>query len=289
MTQQQYINLQKRIMLRVEKKFYSAAYAAVKSQIDSFSNTLKDTGIASALTRLDLMFMNGAMIKMVKALYVSAALPIAKRHYQELKSIVDKLPKPDAKQFDPVIETKAAFGFNEKWTREIIAFFNQYLLDQATLYYSGPIKDFIRGILDQAIEEGWGVDKIANELDTQGDVFSKWKAKQIVRTEAVRATNYASMLSASEFDYEMEKTWLEVIDKRTRKTHRHLSGVGHQTVDFMSKYSNGLMFPGDPNGAAKEVINCRCTQKVTPKRDEKGMLIPIHHKLPLNVALGLAA
>lgn len=25
------------------------------------------------------------------------------------------------------------------------------------------------------------------------------------------------------------------------------------------KFSNGLMFPGDPNGGAAEVVNCRCT------------------------------
>lgn len=288
MTQQQYIALQKRIMKRIEKAFYPKVYDAVKSQIDSFSNTLKDTGIESALTRLDLLFMNGLMVKALKEMYVSAALPIASKHYTILKKIVDKAEKAEGKAFVPHMEKKQ-FGFNDKWTQDIIAFFNQYLLDQAVLYYSGPTKDFIRNILDQAIAEGWSVDKIAAELDGQGEVFSTWKARQITRTEAVRATNYASMLAANEFEYEMEKTWLEVRDNRTRKSHRHLSGVGHQTVDFLEKYSNGLMFPGDPKGPGKETINCRCTQKVMPKRDDRGLLIPITNRLPLNVALGLAA
>ena len=29
-------------------------------------------------------------------------------------------------------------------------------------------------------------------------------------------------------------------------------------VDVEEKFSNGLMYPGDPNGMAKEVVNCRC-------------------------------
>ena len=32
-----------------------------------------------------------------------------------------------------------------------------------------------------------------------------------------------------------------------------------EQVDNEKKFSNGCMFPGDPNGQAAEVYNCRCT------------------------------
>lgn len=43
---------------------------------------------------------------------------------------------------------------------------------------------------------------------------------------------------------------------RTRESHRRVDG---EIRELDEKFSNGLMFPGDPNGSAAEVVNCRCT------------------------------
>ena len=54
----------------------------------------------------------------------------------------------------------------------------------------------------------------------------------------------------------VRKEWLATLDGRTRHSHAMLDG---EKVDNEKKFSNGCMFPGDPNGPAAEVYNCRCT------------------------------
>lgn len=54
----------------------------------------------------------------------------------------------------------------------------------------------------------------------------------------------------------MQKQWLATLDSRTRHSHAMLDG---KTVDNQEPFSNGCMFPGDPQGPPQEVYNCRCT------------------------------
>jgi SPP1 gp7 family putative phage head morphogenesis protein len=112
------------------------------------------------------------------------------------------------------------------------------------------------------------------------------KAIRIVQTEGHRvreSARFEGMKQARNQGVEMQKRWLATLDSRTRDRHQRLDG---QTVDLDERFSNGLMYPGDPSGPAKEVINCRCTQisilgeeyepKVRRSRDEnnKGEIIP---------------
>lgn len=54
----------------------------------------------------------------------------------------------------------------------------------------------------------------------------------------------------------LKKVWLATSDSRVRASHASLDG---ESVDIDKEFSNKLMFPGDPNGSAGEVYNCRCT------------------------------
>ena len=55
---------------------------------------------------------------------------------------------------------------------------------------------------------------------------------------------------------DVEKQWLAALDSRTRGSHRHLDG---EVVELDAEFSNGLKYPGDPDGPGSEVYNCRCT------------------------------
>lgn len=56
--------------------------------------------------------------------------------------------------------------------------------------------------------------------------------------------------------WELEKEWMATLDGRTRHSHAVLDG---EHVPNNKKFSNGCRFPGDPQGPAAEVYNCRCT------------------------------
>lgn len=66
--------------------------------------------------------------------------------------------------------------------------------------------------------------------------------QQLINTGTVQAEN-------------VQRTWVATGDSRTRDSHANQSG---ETRGFNEPFSNGLMFPGDPNGPASEVVNCRC-------------------------------
>ena len=86
-----------------------------------------------------------------------------------------------------------------------------------------------------------------------------YNAKRIARTEghriqqtSTRDAQYAAKAKGAD----VVKQWDAALDGRTRDSHRHVDG---EIKELDEKFSNGLMFPGDPNGAAAEVVNCRCT------------------------------
>jgi len=69
-----------------------------------------------------------------------------------------------------------------------------------------------------------------------------------------------------------KKGWRALIDGATRATHVGLDGV---EIGIKERFSNGLLHPLDPGGAAEEVINCRCAEypvieEVTYCKGEKG-------------------
>lgn len=65
---------------------------------------------------------------------------------------------------------------------------------------------------------------------------------------------------------QMQKEWMATLDGRTRDSHRDLDG---ERVPYDEPFSNGLMFPADPQGAGREVWNCRCTMRaIFPENSE---------------------
>lgn len=83
-------------------------------------------------------------------------------------------------------------------------------------------------------------------------------AIRIARTEGHRVQVQSSMdacYKASEKGAEVVKQWDATQDRRTRKSHAKVDG---EIRELDEPFSNGLMFPSDPNGIASEVVNCRC-------------------------------
>lgn len=92
---------------------------------------------------------------------------------------------------------------------------------------------------------------------------------RIARTQTTRLENKARIDAYSVGDkmgYTMIKEWVAVNDNRTRPSHRHANG---QQVSLDQPFNVGgeeLMYPGDSNGSASNVINCRCTMRAGIKK-----------------------
>lgn len=83
------------------------------------------------------------------------------------------------------------------------------------------------------------------------------RANRIARTEATGANNYAALRALAD-EGASHKQWVATEDHRTRETHIAADG---QVVPLGQPFMVGghtLQMPGDPNGPAVEIVNCRC-------------------------------
>lgn len=84
------------------------------------------------------------------------------------------------------------------------------------------------------------------------------RAERIARTESTGAANYAA-LQALAAEGATHKQWLAARDKRTRDSHAEADGQVQPLKEPFLVGDSPLMMPGDPNGPARETVNCRCT------------------------------
>ena len=158
---------------------------------------------------------------------------------------------------------------------------NQWLQTNAGLrivsVHQTLIESIIKVIAD-GYENNLSVADITCNLQNKFGWF-KAQALRIARTETTTATNLATVLVAENSEYQLQKTWISAQDNRTRRPpkspydHLDMNGV---TVDAERPFFVGgeeLEYPGAPNGAAGNIINCRCKVVFTIKEDENGLPI----------------
>jgi HK97 family phage portal protein len=115
----------------------------------------------------------------------------------------------------------------------------------------------VRGAIVSAVASGGGLDEVAEGVRrTMGETWAG-RSQTIARTEVIGAANYGSRAAALQTGLPLRKEWIATKDGRTRDEHASLDG---QKVGMEDRYSNGLMFPGDPAGDGGDVINCRCVE-----------------------------
>ena len=122
-------------------------------------------------------------------------------------------------------------------------------------------KQKVENSITQGIIQGESVDQIAERLAKDLQTGNMNKMRMFARTALTGAQNAGrlkQMEDAKARGIDIKKQWIATLDDRTRDTHQHLDG---SVVDIDQKFSNGLRYPGDPYGAAKEVFNCRCSMK----------------------------
>lgn len=254
---------------RIERKFMGRVFDALEWQVEQALPIIKARGPEMAKGQIDMMVFNEKVEPILTDLHILAGLFFANKGLREINRAVR-------------MQTKAAsFGFNEEWAEDIIAYFKLHLLDKAVIPVSQTTRDQILEVLEQGQREGWGYERIADAL--RDPKMLLWRARMIVRTETLKATDIGRKLAADKSDYETGKEWIAANDHRTRHSHRAIDGeiIAQDAKFAVSIYAKGLPIgvdmmtgPGDPTASAGNVINCRCTAALVPLRDESGKLIP---------------
>lgn len=127
------------------------------------------------------------------------------------------------------------------------------------------LKKNIAAEVSRGISTGANYAQVAKQIKNHmvGAYTSKtggalYRAMLISRTEGHRVQVQAGMdacYKAKEAGADVVKQWDSTLDKRTRPSHQKVDG---EIRELDAPFSNGLMFPGDPDGGAAEVCNCRC-------------------------------
>ena len=120
-------------------------------------------------------------------------------------------------------------------------------------------KKQITASVTSSILQGKSIKGMADDLQERITTMDRNSAIRTARTAVTGAQNAGRMDSyaaAEKMGIKLKKEWLATLDSRTRHSHAMLDG---EKVDQDKKFSNGCRFPGDPQGPAWEIYNCRCT------------------------------
>jgi len=111
-------------------------------------------------------------------------------------------------------------------------------------------------LIRDGVEAHLSNQRIAQSLQQFYTERAEFMAERVARTETAMAAGYGQHEAAlaSGATWHM---WLSTRDDRTRDEH---IGIDGETVDLGVRYSNGMLYPGDPAGGPENVINCRCTE-----------------------------
>ena len=116
----------------------------------------------------------------------------------------------------------------------------------------------VTSAVTQAVLQGRTVPQLAASIAGIADMDRRaaMKAARTAITSAHSLGKLKGYERAADMGIDVEKQWLAALDSRTRGSHRHLDG---EVVELDAEFSDGLKYPGDPDGPASEVYNCRCT------------------------------
>lgn len=119
------------------------------------------------------------------------------------------------------------------------------------------LKKKITAQVSRGIATGMSFQQVAKQLAGITDIGFN-NAVRIARTEGHRLQVQSAMDAchkAKAKGADVVKQWDSTLDSSTRESHVAVDG---EIRELDKPFSNGLMFPGDPDGGAAEVCNCRC-------------------------------
>lgn len=141
---------------------------------------------------------------------------------------------------------------------------------------SGALRQWNAQLLNssimQSIMQGESIPKLAARVSriAHNDKVSSYRTARTMLGVAENKGKHDSYKRAQSKGLDVYKTWIPIVDGRTRDSHKFVPphGVNGQTVPLDKPYLNGLMYPNDMETVYKpeEVYNCRCRETAEAKR-----------------------
>lgn len=120
----------------------------------------------------------------------------------------------------------------------------------------------------KAIAEGRALDQVTVSRITgrYSDRLLALRGETIARTETLgalsrsRAEAFEQAIDSGAVQRsQVKKLWIATLDDRTRDSHAAVNG---EKVGLDERFSNGLLYPHEPNAPASEVVACRCSYEI---------------------------
>ena len=271
MTERAYENNQIRAFKRqanaLEAKYAPLIESALNSQIEAFLAYAEDMGINNALLHLNTIVLNKPVEDVLRRLYITEGRIAGRREEASIKDMYgEEWNNTFGKQAGTPYRVKAMDFFTD-WLSDLTNFFN-YQGFNSVVRISNTTRDWLRRQASDGMEAGDTIPELRDRLITDG--ISRTRANVIARTEVITVLNAANQRAAEGSRLLMIKTWRTLRDKRVRHLHRDMEG---EVQDLDTPFSNGGMYPGDPELSAEQRIQCRCTATRRGKRDGNGRLM----------------
>lgn len=129
-------------------------------------------------------------------------------------------------------------------------------------------REKIVDVITSAILQGKTIPQIADALETvvgMNEGCAIRNARTAV-TSAQNAGRQASYEHAAKMGIAVRKRWVATLDGRTRHSHRAMDGVTvAYNEPFVTPLGSVMQYPGDRDGKAGDVYNCRCTVRTVEK------------------------
>jgi phage portal protein BeeE len=163
-----------------------------------------------------------------------------------------------------------SFDLEAPWVTEFI--------EARTNMLAGGVTDTTYQAITEQLAEGVAggesIDDLAARVRSVFETASTQRATVIARTEVISAYNGAAVAGAASLpaDVVAGQEYIATRDGRVRAAHAAADGQVRAVGEPFDVGGEALAYPGDPAGAAKNTVNCRCTVAfLTPEEYEKAL------------------
>lgn len=120
----------------------------------------------------------------------------------------------------------------------------------------------IQSALTQGILQGMSIPELSTYISNNVGALNESSARRYARTAMTGAQNagrYESYRRAKNIGVDLVVEWNAILDRRTRRTHRHMHGERHEVDEPFEVDGHEILYPGYPLALDSLIWNCRCT------------------------------